>query len=503
MSEKYATIENAPVLKKITDFLSRTVTLELFIISSLVIFGFALTILPLTLYVTITPSTSFGESIERVVLPWYWLGIAIMIVAISYMLTRLDVKKIRILFLISCAMLIFPMRSVLTILCPLPYVEDTWGEIYITMSWRKYGIFSREGLAIFSGGYPRAWPISYILAYLITYAGTPVYTFYRLAPTIIHILDLVVIYFLFKEIANERIGMVSAFLFTLLNTAGFFPLHYSPQTLGALFYLVAMYTIVKAYKTRRQKHLALALFGIFALVLTHHMSTFFLGISLAGAYVSKSLLELQQKIREKNSWFSYTVNVNTFIRFSLPLSVFTFALWYFYGFVVYRRDATWMLTEIMRLLTTHQPRYETGYFGRYLQLSLLSQLSILIFPAFILGTAAVFIFCKMRKEKSVEGYLWFLMGWTGAVFLAFIFGNLLYGNYIEPLRAQEIMTLALYPASALFLLRIFESKSLLKKGVITIVLIIVAFFSVLSVYRGAQNIVFFEPPWWMKLINPS
>jgi len=502
LSKKYANTRNSPVLKKITDFISRIVTLELSIILSLVIFGFALTILPLTLYETITPSTSFGESIEGVVLPWYWLGIAIMIVAISYMLTRLDVKKFRILFLISCAMLIFPMRSVLTILSPLPYVEDTWREIYTIMSWQKYGIFSREGLAIFSGGYPRDWPISFILAYLITYAGTPIYTFYLWAPTIIHILDLVVIYFLFKELANEKVGIVSAFLFTLLNTAGFFPLHYSPQTLGALFYLVAMYTIVKAYKTRKQKHLALALLSIFALILTHHMSTFFLGISLMGAYLSKYFLEFQRKIRKKNSWFSYTVNVNTFIRFSLPLSVFTFALWYFYGFIVYRRDAIWMLTEIMRLLTTQQPRYETGYYGRYLQLSPLSQLSILVFPAFILGTAAIFILYKMLKEKSVEGYLWFLMGWTGAMVLAFIFGNLLYGNYIEPLRSQEIMTLALYPASALFLLRIIESKSLYKKGAIMIVLIIVALFSVLSTYRGAQNIVFFEPPWWMKLINP-
>jgi hypothetical protein len=53
----------------------------------------------------------------------------------------------------------------------------------------------------------------------------------------------------------------------------------------------------------------------------------------------------------------------------------------------------------------------------------------------------------------------------------------------------------------LLLLGIFESKSSYKKVAITAVLIMVAFLSVLSIYRGAQNIVYFEPPWWMQLFN--
>ena len=501
MAHENANDKNASSFGGIVDFVSRVFTMKIFIIVFFVTLGFAMTILSL-IGVKVTPSTIFGESVERVVPLWYWGGVAIMIIAICYMLANLDARKLKIPFLVSCVMLIFSMRSVLAILSPYPPVQDTWGEIYINASWLKYSIFSPTGFAFFSGGYVRGWPASFILSYLVTYTGIPLYTFYKWAPTIIFVLDLVAIYFLFKELANEKIGMVAAFLFTLLNTNSFFPLHYSPQTLGALFYILAMYAIVKAYKTRKIKHLALALLGIFAVVFTHHMTTLFLGLSLAGAFLSKYFLALQQNVSKKSKLFSFSVKQDTFIKISLPLSVFTFVLWYFYGFIVYRKDAVWMLTEIMRLWTTHQPRYEAGYYYYYFIQSPLNQLSILLFPLFILGTTAIFLFGRVLKKEPLEGYLWLTMGWAGAMILTFIFGNLIYGNYVDPSRSREIITLALYPASASLLIGIFESKSIYKKGLITILLVIVAFLSVFSIYRGAQSIVYFEPPWWASYLIP-
>lgn len=502
MSKADATGEDNSLLKRMADLLSGILTLEIIVILSLVILGFVIAILSLTLLVSITPSTIFGESIEGVVPTWYWFGIAIMIVAISYMLTRLDTKKLRIPFLFSCVMLIISIRSVLAILSPFPSVSDTWGGIYVNLSWLKYGFLSPEGLAFLQSGYVRGWPISFIIAHLTTYAGIPVYMFYQWAPTIIFILELVVVYFLFKELANEKIGLVSAFLFTLLNTASVFTLHYSAQGLGGLFYLITMYSIVKAYKTGKLKHLALALISIFAVILTHHMTTLYLGIGLAGIYLSKYFLGLQQKISNKNRWFSFKVNLETFIKFSLPLSVFTFALWYFYGFIVYHIDATWMLTEIVRLLTTNEPQYGAGYYYYYTIQPPMSKLAVLIFPAFIIGTATIFLLSRMLKKKSLEGYQWLTMGWAGALILAFIFGNMIYGNYIDPSRSRELITLALYPASASFLLKIFESKSPYKKALITVVLIIIAFFSVFSIYRGAQDVIYLEPPRWVRIFNP-
>lgn len=487
-------------LKRTALFLQKIATKETFIILLISIFGFAIANGSL-LGVNVTPSTDFGESVEKIMPLLYWLGIAVMIAALSCMLTRLDAKESRIPFLISCAMLIFSMRSVLAILSPFPPVSDTWGGINVSMTWRKYGIFSPEGLARFSGGYVRGWPFSFILAYLITAAGVPIYTFYQWAPTIILILDMIAVYFLFRELANEKIGMVSAFLFTLLNTNSVFTLHYCAQGLAALFYLVTMYAIIRAYKTRKLKFLALALLGIFAVVVTHHMTTFFLGIGLIGAYLSKYFLGLQQKMNNRKKWFLFSVKSDTFIKFSLPLAAFTFALWYLYGFIVYRLDATWMLREIMRLLTTHEPRYGAGYYYYYVIQSPVSKLAVIMFPAFILATASIYLFSRIRKKESLEGYLWLSMGWAGALMVAFIFGNMIYGNYIDPSRSRELIIVALCPASSLFLLRIFESKSLYKKGLITIALIVVAFFSVFSIYRGAQNIIYFEPPWWVSLFN--
>jgi hypothetical protein len=451
--------------------------------------------------VDIAPSTSFGESVENVAPPAYWASIAVIIVGLVYMLQSERREKFKLPFLLSCIMLVFLMRSVLAILSPYPAVPDTWGGIYITESWKKYGLLSPVGLAFFSGGYVRGWPTSYILSYLITSAGIPVFTFYRWAPSAIFTLDLIVIYFLFKELVNPKIGMISALLFALLNTNSFFPLHYSAQTLGALFYLVTMYAIVKAYKTRKLRHLAFVFVGIFAVVLTHHMTTFYLGVTLAGAYLGRYFLKLQQELSKKGLHFSLPAKPDTFVKLSLSLSVFVFALWYFYGFIVYRIDAVWMLTEIARLLTTHQPRYSAGYYYYYLIQSPLSKLAVIVFPAFILISAAIYLLNKVRRRQPLDGYLWLILGWAGALILAFIFGNAIYGNYIDPSRSREIITVALYPASALLLLGIFESKSSYKKVAITAVLIMVAFLSVLSIYRGAQNIVYFEPPWWMQLFN--
>lgn len=470
------------------------------VILIVVIFSFAVGIYSLSL-INAGPSTDFGESLENVLPAFYWASIAVMIVANVYMLQSSDLKRLRIPFLFSCALLIFSMRSVLAILSPYPPVPDTWGGIYITETWRKYGFFSSESFGFFSGGYVRGWPTSFILAYLITYEGVPVYTFYQWTPTILLVLDLVAVYFLFKELVNEKVGMVSAFLFSLLNTNSFFPLHYCAQGLAALFYLVTMYTIVKAYKTKKLKNLAFVFLGIFAIVLTHHMTTFYLGISLFGAFVIRYFPGLRQKLGEKSDQLSLNVKLDTLIKVSLPLSVFTFALWYFYGFIVYRIDASWMLTEIMRLLITHQPRYGAGYYYNYLMLSPLGKISVLIFPAFILGTAAITLFGKMLKKESLEGYLWFTIGWGGMLILAFIFGNTIYGNYVDPSRSREIIAVALFPASALFLLKTLESSSLAKKTMITAVFIVVAFFSVFSIYRGAQGLIYFEPPWWMIIFG--
>jgi hypothetical protein len=468
----------------------------------LVILGFAISTIPLALQVNINPSTTFGESIEGVVPIWYWIGLTIMIVAISYMLTRLNAEEWRTPFLISCALFIFSMRGVLAIIAPFPFVSDAWSEIYVIESWRKYGIFSPLGASFFASGGVRAWPLSYLLAYMITDAGVPVFTFFKWAPTFISILEVFTVYLLFKELANEKVGMVSAFLFTLLNTNGFFPLHYCPQTLGALFYLVTMFCIVKTYKTRKLKHLMVAIAGIFLIVLTHHMTTFFLGVSLAGAYVSKYALDFLQKAMHKARKNTLAVNTDTLVRFSLPLAIFTFALWYFYGFIVYKVDATMMLAKVMKLLTAGKPAYQAGTYGRFLQLTPLSQISILIYPAFILLTAAALLFPKILRRQPVEGYLWLTGGWAAAMTIAFILGNLMYGNYIEPLRALEVITIALYPFSALVLLKIAGSRSRFGKILLAVSLITVTLFSVISIYRGAKTLIYFNPPWWMTLFGP-
>jgi len=159
-----------------------------------------------------------------------------------------------------------------------------------------------------------------------------------------------------------------------------------------------------------------------------------------------------------------------------------------------------MLAEIMRLLTTGNSRYAAGYYHYYLIQSPMSQLSVLMFPAFITITATAFLSIRILKKKPLDGYLWLTMGWAASLTLTFIFGNMIYGNYIDPSRSRELITLALYPASSMFLLKIFESKSPYMKALATSILIAIAFFSVFSIYRGAQNIVYFDLPWYITIL---
>jgi len=385
------------------------------------------------------------------------------------------------------------MRSVLAIISPFPPVPDAWVRMFVIKTWMKNGLLSTQGITFFTEGYVRGWPLSFILAYVIIYAGVPMYTFFRWAPTMIFMLEIVAMYFLFKELANKKIGLVSAFLFTLHNTNSFFPLHYTAQGLGALFYLVAMYATIKAYKTKNLKHLAFAFIMIFIVVITHHMTTLFLGISIIGAYLSQDFLQFQKRINTKVKRFPFAVKSDSFIKLSLSLCVFIFTLWYFYGFIVYPIDAKAMLTDFMRLLTTGQPQYYAGFYYYYVIQPPLSKLSVAIPIAFVLGTGTLFLLGKIWKREPVEGYLWFAAGWTAIMVLTFLVGNVIYGNYIEPSRSRDIICVAFYPASSSFLLMNFESKSTPKKILITIVLIAVAFFSLFSIYRSAQELVYFSP----------
>ncbi len=493
MTNQRQTDENIHLsFKRFALSLQKIVAHETFILLLIVFLGFATATVSL-LGVNVTPSTDFGESVEKVLPPSYWLGIATIIVAISYMLRHPDKRKITIPFIVACMMLIFLMRSVLAILSPLPPVPDAWVRMVVIKTWMKNGLLSKQGLPFFAGGYVRGWPLSFILAYLIVYAGVPMYTFFTWSPTIIFMLEVIAIYFLFKELANQKIGLVSAFLFTLHNTNSFFTLHYTAQGLGALFYLVAMYITIKAYKTKKLKHLALAFITIFVVVITHHMTTLYLGISIIGAYLSRDLLQFLQKINTKKKRFPFTVKSDTFVKLSLPLCLFVFALWYFYGFIVYPIDARAMLTDFVRLLTTGQPQYSAGFYYYYVIQPPLSRLAVAIPIAFVLGTGTLFLAGKMWRREPLEGHLWFAAGWTGIMILTFLVGNVIYGNYIEPSRSRDIICVAFYPASASFLLRIFESKSSYKKILMTIVLIVVAFFSLFSIYRGAQDLVYFTP----------
>lgn len=493
MTSHRQTDENLKLFfKRSALFLKKIVTHETFILLLIVILGFTMATVSL-LGVNVTPSTDFGESAEKVLPPLYWLGIATIIVPICYMLQHLDKKRMTITFIISCIMLIFLMRSVLAIISPLPPVPDAWARMLVIKTWVRDGLLSKQGLPFFAEGYVRGWPLSFILAYAIIYTGVPMYTFFTWSPTIIFMLEVIAIYFLFKELANQKIGLVSAFLFTLHNTNSFFTLHYTAQGLGALFYLVAMYLTIKAYKTKKLKHLALALITIFIVVITHHMTTLFLGISIIGAYLSQDILQFQQKISIKNKRFPFTVKSDTFVKLSLPLCVFIFALWYFYGFIVYPIDARAMLTDLVQLLTTGQPQYAAGFYYYYIIQPPLSRLSVIIPIAYVVGTGTLFLFGKMWKREPLEGHLWFAAGWAGIMVLTFLVGNVIYGNYIEPSRSREIIMLAFYPASASFLLKIFESKSTYKKMLMTMVLIVVVFFSLFSIYRGAQDLVYFDP----------
>lgn len=443
--------------------------------------------------VHIIPQTEFGISLEKVLPLGYWIGLSSVLITMFCMIQLIgqEKKMTNAIFLISSMLLIVYMRGVLSIIVPLPYPLDAWARMSPLKHWLKQGYVDLSGHGYTDAEYAHNWPLAYLLSYLFVSIGVDLYTFFRFAPMFIHALNVFLVYVLMKEIAGEKIGLLSSFFFALLNTNSFFPLHWCPQLLGSSLFLLSTYISVRMRKTKSRKLVVVVLSILsFLLVITHHISTLYFISSTAGIWLGSKIVKSVRLPLIKVNRGSQLLMSTIFP----PL--FTLALWYTYGFFVYPVHQTNMMQNFIQVAFYGMKLYETGNLYYFTIQSPFEKVTLLAYPVFILGSGMLNILNMIWKERRIEGYMVSMLGWTASMAFLFILGNALtMGMFFEPARARELISISFYPFSTMFFNNLNSQR---ERSVALCLLLIVAILTIFKVYLGASSwgIISEPPAWW-------
>lgn len=444
----------------------------------------------------ITHETKLGLSLEGVLPISFWVALLVSVAMMFYAMRFIGngEKKMNMLFLVSCMLLIICMRGDLSIMVNLPYPLDAWARMSPIKHWLEQSYVDLSGYGYIGADYARNWPFAFLVSYSFVRLGADLYTFFLFAPIFIQVLTVFLVYLLMREIVGERKGLISAFLFALINTNSFFPLHWCPQLLGSSFFLLSTYLSIRFCREKSMRLLAVLMVSIFLLIITHHVSTLYFIFTTLGIWAaSKFSKKVPLKIKE-----------NSIIPMPILVPIFTFILWFVYSWFVYPVALFDTMRRIVDVIFYGITMYRAGTLYYFEIKGSFQQASLLAYPVFILGTGLIVIFRTLARHEKIAGYWVSLLGWTALMSFVFIFGNfVMSGNYFEPARARELICMSFCPLSAEFLSELNSqknkvSKSWLLKVVVLCILLTVATLSVYNIYLGASRWgVFSEPPeWW-------
>lgn len=109
-------------------------------------------------------------------------------------------------------------------------------------------------------------------------------------------LSAVLIFLIAKNVFDDiRVGLISAFLYAIAIPHVFTTSHSMPGTLGDFLLLLSIFLFIKSYDNR--KFVFLFFVSAVALVLTHHLSTYFLLITIALVIFMRELLRKNTDIK--------------------------------------------------------------------------------------------------------------------------------------------------------------------------------------------------------------
>lgn len=443
---------------------------------SLVILGFVLA------FVFIFPiriqQMGYGEFFVESILPLpYWIGVLIIAGTTFLMIRYLKDKRFKVLFIFSSIILMISIRMVFpTIFTSVPaYEPDDTIYMNVVSSWVTTGL--NFGLP---GTYQYDFPMSFLIAFALVKFGVPVDTFFRVAPLFIYSIELIFLYLIVGEILPEdkRYAAVSAFLLSFSSMGYWITVHYCPDLVGSLFYLVSLYLSIRFAKKGEWNVKAVSpiLLSIFVLILSHHLSTVFFTVTMFGLSLS--------------AWFFKTPKLKGKPISFLLLGVYTYTLWFAYGTLVYPSFFNVYI-------------YFSGY-GSVSSLAsaapLLEIVAFAVYPIFILilSAPAFFELLKVRNLRDVFRLRSKLREATGEntktsllYSLGFVFVGLLFlvGFAIPatfPPRMLEVLFIGLSPLSSLTLTKIACANPSKKKMVLMFVLVL--FVTLVDIHRYYSEI---------------
>lgn len=425
-----------------------------------------------------------GEFWIEETLPFlYWIGIIVIATSI-FLLIRFPRKRFYpFLFVISCALLMICLRMVLPVISasPVLYEPDTNNYITVVSSWLKSGIdFGREG------NYQHDYPLAYVFAFFFTKLGVPIDVFFRFAPLFVYTINIIILYFLYCEITfeNKRISSGAVFLFALSSLGYWMSVHYCPDLIGTVFYLLSLYLCVKFAGKHRWEITAVlpACTSIFLLILSHHLGTLYLTLTLLGLSLSTGL---NKSPEIKEQWIKFFV-----------LGIYTYTLWFAYG--------SFMYPSFFNIYVYFQ--FSGSPVSLAQNATLFDNITFAIYPAFIL---VLFVYgflrgLNIKKISDLTKLFTNIRMTTGdpgilksySIGYIFLFVFLIVGFIlptVQSFRLLEVLLIGVYPISSQALVNLYGTNHSRKMKVLLFsISILVMLTSVHRFYREIQKRVTFS-----------
>ncbi len=332
-----------------------------------VISAFIITIIPLS-SVSITEMGTGEFFFEEITPIFFWIGLVAIFCVLFYCIFHLDfsVSKNVGVFVFGAISLMILMRIVFPIVFQsiITYEPDVSNYLKIENSWLHGSLDFGQ-----SGNYEHDYPLAFIFAFLFAKLGAPLEIFFRFAPFFIYAADFALVFVIINEITlKPKVAALAVFLFAISPLNYWLAVHYCPDLLGSLFFLLALYLVIRLVKTESLKPGTVipVIAAIILLVLTHHLSTLYFILTIMGLAFS--------------SWYFKSPFKPKAIYF-LIVGTFAYTFWFMYG--------TFMYPEFFNVYTYFSQSGSAITLST--QANLFQNFTFALYPLFIVALVTLYI----------------------------------------------------------------------------------------------------------------
>ncbi len=443
-----------------------------------VVSAFVVATLPLSAIKLSTMGT--GQFFFETITPFpYWIGIFAILAVIFYIIPYLNEDKYIPIFVFASIALITLIRAVFPLIFTnlIIYEPDASNYVSVVSMLIQNPDFGH------SGNYQHDYPLSFFIGFIFGKLGVPIEAFFRFAPLFIYAINLILFYFIVNLVTSKpKIAAFSVFLFTISPLNYWFAVHFCPDLVGSLFYLISLYLVIRLVKTEAVKISTVmpVLVSVFLLILAHHLSTLYFIVTIFGlAFVA---------------WYFKTPYSKKALLF-LIVGIYTYTLWFTYG--------TLMYPEFFNVYS-----YFGGGGGSAIALSMQANLfenfTFVIYPLFILTLVVLYfkryvgfrrILGILRRPRrlihpnmfkmELDSSLQYSIGFCLVIVL--FFGAFVIPNIFPP-RVLEVIMIGLCPLAATYFSTLaLETPSKKKRILLFVIVLIIIILSSHRYYSQIQG----------------